>query len=318
MINHLSVVIPIYNSESTIAALVQACSAELSAEYKAVEFVLVNDGSTDGTHEALLCLLKAKLDCDIKYLNLARNFGEHNAVMCGLRQSCGEAVVIIDDDFQNPPSEISKLVDRLHEGYDVVYAYYDEKKHSLWRNFGSQFNNWLATLVLRKPADLYLASFKALNRLTADAVCEYQGPFPYLDGLILRTTRRVGKQLCEHHPRAVGQSQYTLTKLISLWLNMLTSFSVVPLRVASYLGLCMSAVGFLLALFFILTSLFAETGTDEIPRGWASLIVSITIFSGLQLVVLGMVGEYIGRIFMTQNKHPQTIVRSSHSNSNRN
>lgn len=168
--------------------------------------------------------------------------------------------------------------------------------------------------MLAKPDGLYLSSFKVMNRFTAKAVCEYQGPFPYVDGLILRSTTRIGTQLCEHHARETGESNYTLRKLTSLWLNMLTSFSVLPLRLASYLGLLMSAVGFLLALFFIASWTFKGLSSEPIPRGWASLIVSITIFSGIQLMVLGMIGEYIGRIFMTQNMQPQFIIRSSHGN----
>lgn len=314
MINRLSIVIPIYNSEPTIAKLVQECAAELGSGYNCIEFVLVNDGSTDGSHESVLNLLEINVDYRITYLNLTRNFGEHNAVMCGLRYCSGEAAVIIDDDFQNSPRDIGKLVNRLQEGYDVVYSRYQEKKHSPMRNIGSKFNNQIANLMLKKPGDLYLSSFKALNRLTIDAVCEYQGPFAYIDGLILRTTRQIGSQYCEHHPRMAGSSQYTFSKLVSLWLNMLTSFSVLPLRIASYLGLLMSAVGFLLALFFIGSWVFGGIISNGIPRGWASLIVSITIFSGIQLMVLGMVGEYIGRIFMTQNKQPQYIIRSTYNN----
>jgi len=312
VINRLSIVIPIHNSESTIVQLVELCAKELSSKYPKLEFVLVNDGSADRSHELILKLLNTSTELDIKYLNLARNFGEHNAVMCGLRHSNGDATVIIDDDFQNPPKEIIKLVNRLEDGYDVVYSYFKEKKHSRLRNLGSKFNDRIASLMLSKPDGLYLSSFKVMNRLTARAVCEYRGPFPYIDGLILRSTTRIGTQLCEHHARATGESNYTFRKLISLWLNMVTSFSVLPLRVASLLGLLMSGVGFLLALFFITSWAVGGIGLEGIPRGWASLIVSITIFSGIQLMVLGMVGEYIGRVFMTQNMQPQFIIRSTH------
>lgn len=314
MINKLSVVIPIYNSESTIVKLVQVCAKELGPKYPKLEFVLVNDGSVDRSHELILTLLNTSTELDIKYFNLARNFGEHNAVMCGLRHSNGDATVIIDDDFQHPPREIIKLVDRLEDGYDVVYSCFNEKKHSLLRNLGSKFNDRLANLMLSKPNGLYLSSFKVMNRLTVKAVCKYKGPFPYIDGLILRSTRQIGTQLCEHRARAAGESNYTYRKLISLWLNMLTSFSVVPLRVASYLGLLMSGVGFFLALLFITSWAVGGIGLEGVPRGWASLIVSITIFSGIQLMVLGMIGEYVGRIFMTQNVQPQFIIRSFHGN----
>lgn len=306
----LSIIIPVFNSEATIVDLVRACTDELLKNFPSLEFVLVNDGSRDNSDQVIQELFNTDIDCDILYLNLARNFGEHNAVMCGLKNCRGETAVIIDDDFQNPPGEISKLANRIGEGYDVVYSYYEKKRHSALRNIGSKFNDWVASLILSKPSGMYLSSFKAINRFLINEICEYQGPYPYIDGLILRTTRRIGTQRCEHNSRDQGESNYTFAKLVSLWSNMFTSFSILPLRLASYLGLIMSLAGFSLALFFIVSWTLGGILTEGIPKGWASLIVSITIFSGIQLLVLGMAGEYIGRIFMTQNKQPQFIVRA--------
>jgi undecaprenyl-phosphate 4-deoxy-4-formamido-L-arabinose transferase len=311
----LSVIIPVYNSQSTIVKLIQSCTEELLSEFPQLEFVLVNDGSKDRSHDAILELLDSDIGCTITYMNLSRNFGEHNAVMCGLKHCSGDNAVIIDDDFQNPPGEIAKLVARLEDGYDVIYSYYEKKKHSAFRNLGSKFNDKVASLILNKPGGLYLSSFKALNRFTIDAICDYDGPYPYIDGLILRSTRLIDTQLCEHDARTEGESNYTLKKLVSLWLNMFTSFSILPLRLASYAGLAMSVIGFALALFFIISWSLGGILTEGVPKGWASLIVSITIFSGIQLLVLGMAGEYIGRIFLTQNKQPQFMVRSKHIHS---
>lgn len=305
----LSIVIPVYNSEKTIGPLVEKTARELLGSSHDLQFVLVNDGSHDRSHEAILDLLASPCGRSIKYVQLTRNFGEHNAVMCGLRYADGEAAVIIDDDFQNPPEEIIKLVDKLDDGYDVVYSYYERKHHSWFRNLGSWFNDLMASMLLKKPRGLYLSSFKALNRFTVDVVKAYSGPYPYLDGLVLRSTRSIGTQLCAHQPRQEGESNYTLRKLVSLWLNMFTSFSVSPLRIGAYLGLVMSVFGFLLAIFFVISWAVGGIVSENIPKGWASLIVTLTFFSGIQLLVLGLMGEYVGRIFMTQNSQPQAVVR---------
>jgi undecaprenyl-phosphate 4-deoxy-4-formamido-L-arabinose transferase len=311
----LSIIVPVYNGEGTITALVNNCLDELLPKHSSMEIVLVNDGSSDNSHSAILKLLSSDAGKYIRYAQLSKNFGEHNAVMCGLNLCRGDVAIIIDDDFQNPPQEISKIVTKLKEGFDVVYSYYEKKQHSWFRNLGSKFHNKIATILLNKPSDLYLSSFKGVNRFVIDAIKDYNGPYPYVDGLILRCTRSIGVQLCDHQARTNGESNYTIRKLISLWLNMFTSFSVVPLRVASYLGIFMASTGFCLALWFIF-SWYIDIGIpNNIPKGWASLIVSVTTFSGIQLLVLGVIGEYVGRMFLTQNRQPQFVVRSLYENS---
>lgn len=305
----LSVVVPVYNSEGTIGRLVERAVAELTPLYPDLEIVLVNDGSRDRSHEVILGLLAGPCGPHVRYVELTRNFGEHNAVLCGLQHCRGEAAVIVDDDFQNPLEDIPKLVAGLAEGHDVVYSYYGKKQHSWFRNLGSRFNDRVASVLLQKPRGLYLSSFKALNRFTIDSIRDYEGPYPYVDGLILRSTRLIGTRLCSHRPRLEGASNYTFRKLVSLWLNMFTSYSLSPLRIAAYLGLAMSVLGFLLAIFFVVSWSVGGILADELPRGWASLIVTLTFFSGIQLLVLGLMGEYVGRIFMTQNKQPQVVVR---------
>ena len=309
----VSVLIPVYNSEQTVGRLIDVVIETLQPTFDQLEIVLVNDGSLDKSHE-VICSAIERHPSIIKYVRLARNFGEHSAVMCGLHHVSGDCVAIIDDDFQNPPDQIIRLVDKLLEGYDVVYSYYERKQHSWHRNLGSSFNDLVATRLLGKPRGLYLSSFKALNRFLIDAVIRYDGPYPYLDGLILRSTSVIGQQLCEHNQRTAGRSNYTLRRLCRLWLNMFTGFSILPLRVASILGLMMSAVGFLLALFFILSwaveGIFMQN--QDFPPGWASLIVCLTIFAGLQLSVLGMIGEYLGRVFQTMNRSPQFVIRDTY------
>lgn len=300
----LSVVVPVYNGALSIGALVQQVVSRYRESYD-LEVVLVNDGSPDGS--ALCCEELVELWAPhVRFVDLARNFGEHNAVLAGLQHSRGDCAVIIDDDFQNPVSEIGKLADALVAGdFEVVYSRYPSKKHSLFRNLGSWFNGRVATAMLKKPADLYLSSFKAMSRFLIDEVCTYKGPFPYLDGLILRVTRNYGVVDCEHNARAHGRSNYTLRKLVSLWLNMFTNFSIWPLRAAMVLGLALGAVGGLLAVAVVAERmLYPET-----QMGWASIMVAILLFSGIQLLVLGTVGEYLGRLFLSDNQTPQFVVR---------
>jgi len=311
-ISRLSVLIPVYNGAATIGSLVDSVVATLGSRFEELEIVAVNDGSPDDSHAVLLEAVRRHPRI-LKYVRLARNFGEHNAVMCGLHYVTGDCVAIIDDDFQNPPAEIPRLVEKLQEGYDVVYSYYGKKRHSWIRNLGSRFNDLVATWLLGKPKGLYLSSFKVLNAFMVRTLIQHEGPFPYLDGIILRSTRLIGQQLCEHQSRSVGESNYTLRRLIALWLNMFTGFSLTPLRVASVLGFVMSLAGIGLGVLFTVSRLTGGVFMKRaVPPGWASLIVCVTVFAGLQLCVLGVMGEYLGRMFQTTNRAPQFIVRDVH------
>jgi len=311
-IRRVSVLVPVYNSQGTIGELTDVVIEQLQPQCEELEIVLVNDGSKDNSHD-VICQAVQRHAGIVKYVRLAKNFGEHCAVMCGLHHTTGDCVAIIDDDFQNPPDQILRLIDKLQEGYDVVYSYYEEKHHSWFRNVGSNLNDWFATRLIGKPKGLYLSSFKVMNRFVASSIIQYDGPYPYIDGLILRTTRSIGCQLCEHADRKVGRSNYTLKGLVRLWLDMFTGFSILPLRIASFMGLIMSAFGFALAVFFVIS--WAVGGIfqrhSNFPPGWASLIASVTIFAGLQLCVLGMIGEYLGRVLQTMNRSPQYIIRDT-------
>jgi glycosyltransferase involved in cell wall biosynthesis len=305
----ISVVIPVFNSEKTIAPLIDLVLAELDAAFERIEIVLVNDGSEDSSRERCVAA-RAKHPGKVKYIELARNFGEHNAVMCGLNHCTGDCVTIIDDDFQNPPSEILKLAEKLSEGYDVVFSYYADKKHSAFRNFGSCVNDWFANRLLSKPKGLYLSSFKIMTAALVQHVIKYKGPYPYIDGIILRNTRRIGQQAVEHSSRQEGRSNYTLARLLKLWLNMSTGFSVRPLRVASLLGFLMAILTPIQIIFYIIAY---KTGgvfvQQAIPPGWASTIIIINFLGGIQLLLIGLIGEYIGRLYLTVNQLPQYAVR---------
>jgi len=293
----------VYNGARTIGALVEGVKKEVGSRYE-VEIVLVNDGSP-ADNSADVCRALALHDGRVRFVDLSRNFGEHNAVMAGLNYCTGEAAVIVDDDFQNPPSEIAKLAEALREGYDVVFSAYDVKEHPFLRNLGSRFTNLVASLLIRKPARLYLSSFKAINRFIIDELVKYRGPYPYIDGLILRISRNYTTVRVEHRARAQGRSGYTVRKLVSLWLNMFTSFSVLPLRVATLLGLLIAFAGLCAAVGAIIEKL----RHPWIQAGWASLMTALLIVSGVQLFAIGMVGEYLGRLFLKDEGNPQFVVR---------
>ncbi len=308
----LTVLVPVYNSEKTIGRLVDTVVSALSESITLHEIILVNDGSADRSHEVVMEAIK-RHPGTIKYIRLFRNFGEHNAVMCGLSYVSGDAVVIIDDDFQNPPSEITRLLGKLYEGYDVVYSYYEKKQHHWFRNLGSKVNDVAASILLSKPRDLYLSSFKVIAAPLVKIIVQYKGPYPYIDGLIMRSTTRIGTQLVRHGAREEGKSGYTLRKLIRLWLNMFTGFSILPLRIATYLGFLLSILAILLALYFTYVRIAGPVFLKEaIPPGWASTIVIITLFAGVQFSMLGILGEYLGRLFLTINAMPQFLVRDTY------
>jgi len=303
----LSIVIPVYCGEKTIGPLVELLIASLGSLY-AVEIVLVNDCSPDNSEAACLRLHRA-FPSVVKFYCLAKNVGEHNAVMAGLNRSTGDWIVIMDDDFQNPVSEVIKLVSFAvaHE-YDVVYSSYDKMKQSIFRNAGSLFNDKVATIMLNKPSKLYLSSFKVINRFLADEVIKYTLPYPYIDGLILRTTSNIGTLLVEHSERATGSSGYTVGKLVSLWLNMFTNFSIIPLRISMGIGFAFAAIGFIIGIEIVVEKI----SNPSLPVGYALLVFLVTVFAGAQLIAVGMVGEYLGRMFLHQNRKPQYSIRKAY------
>jgi glycosyltransferase involved in cell wall biosynthesis len=298
----LSIVVPVYNGAQTVGTLVHALAAlEIAGGH---EIVLVVDGSPDDSL-AVCRRLAAEFALPITVVNHSRNYGEHNAVMSGLRHASGAYMITMDDDLQNPPEEVKRLYEHARDhDYDVVYTYYETKHHARWRNLGSAFHNRIADFLLDKPKGLYLSSFRCLSAFVAGEIVKYDGPFPYVDGLILQTTKAIGRLQVNHLPRAEGRSNYTLRRLLRLWLSMALNFSVMPLRVATLFGLVMSVLGFLGLIEVVVEALLGET-----PSGWGSTLVIVLLFSGAQLLILGVAGEYLGRMFLTVNKRPQAIVR---------
>jgi len=305
----VSIVIPVYNAEETIEHLVENLIVELSKIYS-LEIVLVNDCSKDTSEKVCISLFK-KYPSLVSFFSLAKNVGEHNAVMAGLNNITGDYAIIMDDDFQNPIQEVKRLIEYATKtNYDVVYTYYEKKKHSFFRNLGSTFNDRVANIMLGKPRNLYLSSFKSIKRFLVNEVIKYDLPFPYIDGLILRSTESIGKLKVKHDARKTGKSGYTLSKLTSLWLNMFINFSIFPLRVATLLGFIFAIAGFILGIFAIIERIY----TPDLPQGYTFLFVFIAIISGVQLISIGILGEYIGRFFLSQSKMPQFTIRKSYRN----
>ena len=303
----LSIVVPVYNGALSVPVLVRALS-HLTVP-GGIEIVLVNDCSPDNSLEVCRGLCRRD-EVALTVVNLARNFGEHNAVMAGLRYAHGAHVITMDDDLQNPPEEVVRLWHHAKDNdYDVVYSYYAVKKHSSWRNLGSCLTNWCADHLLDKPKGLYLSTFRCMNAFTVKAVLEHTGPFPYIDGLIMQVTQNIGRMEVAHSPRETGESNYTLRRLVRLFLSMFLNFSVIPLRMATLIGTCMAALG--VAGFLIVLVEAFSVGT---PAGWASLMAATLLLAGVQLMMLGLLGEYIGRVFLTINRKPQFVVRNVERN----
>lgn len=300
----LSIVVPVYRSASILPRLVEEIHREMRKESLdgRFELLLVNDGSPDDSWQVIRNL--AAENSFIRGISLRRNFGQHNAIMAGLHHVNGEFVVLMDDDLQHPPSAIGNMIRALSDGYDVCYTNYLNRRHIWWKKVGSRLNDWIATCLLNKPSGLYLSSFKAVRREIVKEIIQYDGPYTYLDGLILDVTRSITTVDIEHQARCEGAGNYTLRSSFSLCLGMATSFSILPLRLASYSGFAMAGLSLILLVFFVIRKLMHP----ELPAGWSSLIVTILFIGGIQTACIGMVGEYLGRAYLKINRKPQFVL----------
>jgi undecaprenyl-phosphate 4-deoxy-4-formamido-L-arabinose transferase len=300
----VSFVIPLFQSADTIADLVKDIEGfQIDGGH---EIVLVNDGSSDRTSEVCRGLLQ-RARIPMTLVEHARNFGEHNAVLTGWRHARGGYVVNLDDDGQNPPGEGVRLWQHAKaNGLDVVFGHYRQKQHAAWRNIGSWFTNRMTDWALDKPHGLYLSSFRCVSAFVAQQVVSYAGPYPYIDGLLLQVTQRIGSIEVKHLPRQAGHSTYTLRRLIRLWLSAWVNFSVLPLRMATLLGLTLAAAG-LVGFALVVYWWFTNQGPQA---GWGWIMAALFVFSGTQLVLLGIIGEYLGRMFLTVNQRPQAVIRA--------
>lgn len=301
----LSIVVPVYRSQDCLRALVRATTSALSQTMTAgsYEIILVNDDSPDDSWREIVSI--ASEYPAVRGLSLLKNFGQHNATMAGLKESRGRYVIIMDDDLQHPPGAIPDIVMRLQAGADVCYTVYQHRKHATWKKVGSWINNAAATVLLGKPHALYLSSYKGLTRVIVDAITRYDGPFTYIDGLILDVTRNIDVVPVEHQDRLVGEGNYNIVRSVSLWLKMATSFSVLPLRVASVAGMLFGLLSAVFAAAIVLRVLIYGAPSP----GWASVFVAVLFMGSVQLMSIGLVGEYIGRAYLRMNNKPQFIVR---------
>ncbi|MDD3138295.1 MAG: glycosyltransferase family 2 protein [Lachnospiraceae bacterium] len=300
----ISYVIPCYRSALTILNVINEISDTMVKLPKyQYEIILVNDCSPDSTFEVIRDLAEKREN--VIAVNFAKNFGQHAALMAGFHQVTGDIIVCLDDDGQTPANEVSKLLEQLENGYDVVYASYEHKQHSGFRNLGSRVNSKMTEIMLEKPKNLHITSYFATKRFIVDEMIRYEHCYPYVIGLVLRSTKNICNIPVTHREREEGRSGYTITKLISLWLNGFTSFSVKPLRMATYFGAFSAFCGFIYLLYIVIKYL----AIDNAPVGWSSTIAVILLMGGVILVVLGLIGEYVGRIYMCANAAPQFVIR---------
>lgn len=301
----ISFVIPCYHSAQTVGNVVRDIvnTVLVRSEFQ-YEIILVNDNPPDDTWR-VICEM-CRNNPNIHGICFTKNFGQHAALMAGYRKVTGDIVVSLDDDGQNPPQEMFKLIDALNEKTDLVYAKYIQKKCSFFRNFGSKVNDWMVQWLLNKPKELYLASYYAAKRFIIDEMVKCENPFPYIDGLALRSTSEYINVDIVHKERVAGNSGYSVAKLLGLWMNGLTSFSVKPLRIATFSGFCISLFGLVLAIIIIIQKLILK---DAVSAGWPSIMTVVLILDGAIMIMLGLVGEYVGRIYITMNKSPQYVIK---------
>jgi len=301
----LSFVIPCYRSANSIgdvAAEVEAAVATRENEFDH-EIILVNDGSPDDTAAAITALCESNRR--LVFVDLSRNFGQHSALMAGFSQVRGEIVICLDDDGQTPADECFKLIDKVREGYDIVFAEYAKRKQSLFRNLGSRFNAACNHFFFGQPKNIVTNSYYACQRFVINNALQYPNPFPYITGLLFQSVSSHANVPVTHRPRREGESGYNLRKLISLWANGVTAFSIKPLRLANYIGWFTAVFGFL----FALATIIRKIADPNMQAGWASTLAVMLTLGGVIIALIGIVGEYVGRIYLSINRSPQYVVR---------
>jgi len=300
----ISFVIPCYRSALTIEAVVKEIQDTMKTlDSYSYEIILVNDCSPDDTFEVIRKICSE--NDNICGVNLAKNFGQHAALMAGFHQVSGDILVCLDDDGQTPADEVGKLIAEIEAGQDVVYASYDHKKHSMFRNFGSWVNEKMVQFLLGKPKDLFVSSYFAARRFIVDEMLRYENAYPYVLGLVLRSTKRISNVPVKHREREIGTSGYTLGKLLALWFNGFTAFSTKPLRVATVSGSIFAILGFLYGIYTIIKKFV----NPLVPLGYSAMMSAIIFIGGMIMLMLGLIGEYIGRMYICMNSAPQFVVR---------
>lgn len=302
----VSFVIPCYRSAEMLPGVLREIQTTMES-LKAYEYevVLVNDCSPDNTFDVIRRLCQE--NAQITGINLAKNFGQHSALMAGFHHVKGDIVVCLDDDGQTPAGEVGKLLAGIEQGADVVYAKYSQKHHSSFRNWGSRVNERMTRMMLGKPKDLYLSSYFAARRFVIEEVKRYENAYPYVIGLVLRSTKNIINVEVTHRDRQAGESGYTLGKLLALWFNGFTAFSVKPLRIATVSGVCFAILGFLYGIYTIIKKIFINP--PGLVTGFSALMSVLVFMGGMLMLMLGLVGEYMGRMYISMNNSPQFVIR---------
>ena len=302
----ISFVIPCYRSQATLPSVIREIQETMEGlRQYTYEVVLVNDCSPDDTFETIRELCRE--NANMTGINLAKNFGQHSALMAGFHQIKGDIVVCLDDDGQTPAGEVGKLLEGIEKGADVVYAKYAHKHHSGFRNWGSHVNELMTRVMLGKPKDLYVSSYFAARRFVVDEMIKYEYPYPYVIGLVLRTTKNIVNVEVNHRDRMEGTSGYTLGKLLGLWFNGFTAFSVKPLRIATVTGAGCALLGFAYGIYTIIKKIFINP--PGLVTGFSALMSVLVFMGGMLMLMLGLVGEYMGRMYISMNRSPQYVVR---------
>ncbi len=300
----ISFVIPCYNSQKTILEVIKEITDVMQTNYEfTFEIILISDNSPDDVFNVIKEESRNKFH--IKGIELAKNFGQHAALIAGYNHSTGDIVVSLDDDGQTPANEVFKLIDKLNEGYDVVYASYRDKRHNYFRNLGSKLNDLMAECLISKPKNLKVSSFFCAKKFVIDEMKKYDKAYPYLLGLVLRTTQNVCDVDVIHRERFAGKSNYSIKKLVGLWLNGFTAFSIKPLRIATFFGIITAFSGFVFGLYTIINKVLHP----QILAGYSSTMAAILFIGGMIMLMLGLLGEYIGRIYICINNSPQYVIR---------
>lgn len=308
----LSFVIPCYCSADTIGTVVEEIERTVAQRPGySYEIILVNDYSPDNTFEIIRNICSTNKN--VVGINLTKNFGQHSALLAGYSYARGDIIISLDDDGQTPANELFKLVDAIEAGSDVVYARYQEKKHSFFRNLGSKINDMMANFLLGKRKGLYISSYFAAKRFVIEKITEYKNSYAYVIGLVLRTTDNISNVDVSHRARISGTSNYTFKKLVSLWVNGFTAFSVRPLRIATFCGAVFSVLGFIYGLYIFIRKLILP----YVPAGYSSIMAAILFIGGVLMIMLGMIGEYIGRIYISINNSPQYVIRETLNNNDK-
>jgi polyisoprenyl-phosphate glycosyltransferase len=296
----ISIVVPVYNSENIIAELNSQVAHAMAG--KSYELILVNDKSADRSWDKIVEL--ASGGKHIIGISLRKNSGQDNAIMAGLAHAHGEFVVIMDDDLQHAPQDINKLHEKCKAGVDVCYGVFKDTQYPLWKKLGGWLNSYLAELFLKKPKGLYMSAFKIIRGSVVKDIIQYNGPFPYVDGIIFSIASNIAQIELAHQKRFDGKGTYGLVKSISVFLKHVTGYSLYPLRIATIIGVMASGLSFLLGTGFIIDYL----ANDAHVEGWITLVLLIVFFNGLMLMCLGLIGEYVGRIYLTVTDGRQYVV----------